>query len=250
MSAVSPLCRHYVWPQAINYERGGRFKPTPIYKRKTLFEGTDMIKDNEHHREIDMIVPESKSSSSNADIGEGATPEFPSKGGHSFFDSQYPWRDIRNHLPSTTGLDLLKAAAICAETPPKVQCTDSATTTTTTKSKQLERKKESSNHPRVYISHILDTDVLCGRGGRSNHHPGNKRYRQVVSDMKATYKNTDKKMKKTTLSWSIVDHVCNYGGRFIKKDSVTGKYYLATRKEAQRKTSQALREHKDVKWMI
>ena len=91
-------------------------------------------------------------------------------------------------------------------------------------------------------------DVLCGRGGRSNHHPGNKKYRQVVRVMKASYRNIDTKSAKTDVSRAIVEHVYNYGGRFLKQDKATGKYYVLSPVEARKKTSQALREAKDVKW--
>jgi len=102
---------------------------------------------------------------------------------------------------------------------------------------------------RLYINEILEWDVLCGRGGRSNHHPGNKRYRHVVSEMKQMYRTTEAKNMKTDLSRAIVEHVCNYGGRFIKKDK-TGRYYVLTKAEARKKTSQALRETKQLKWTL
>jgi hypothetical protein len=101
---------------------------------------------------------------------------------------------------------------------------------------------------KLYVEEAGTNDVLCGRGGRSNHHPGNKRYRQVVSDMKASYRNIGSKSAKTDLSKAIVDHVVNYGGRFLKLDKSTGKYIVLSNAEARKKTSQALREAKDVKW--
>ena len=87
-------------------------------------------------------------------------------------------------------------------------------------------------------------------GGKSNHHVGNKRYRQVVSEMKNMYRSTEAKTVKTDLSRAIVDHVCSYGGRFVKKDEASGKYYLLTKAEARKKTSQALRETKALKWTM
>ena len=62
--------------------------------------------------------------------------------------------------------------------------------------------------------------------------------------MKEKYRNTEDKDEKTDLSRSIVDQVCDYGGKFIKKDS-TGRYYVLTKAEARIKTSQALRENRD-----
>jgi len=103
----------------------------------------------------------------------------------------------------------------------------------------------------IYISEekIQDFDVLCGRGGRSNHHVGNKRYRQVVSEMKAGYRNIDVKSAKTDLSRLIVEYVHGYGGRFVRMEE-DGKYRLLTVNEARKKTSQALREIKELKWTL
>ena len=103
---------------------------------------------------------------------------------------------------------------------------------------------------RLYVEEIREWDVMCGRGGRSNHHSGNKRYRHVVSEMKMMYRNTEAKAVKTDLSRAIVEHVCNYGGRFIKKDEETGRYFVLTKAEARKKTSQALRETKELKWTV
>jgi hypothetical protein len=86
--------------------------------------------------------------------------------------------------------------------------------------------------------------------GKSNHHSGNKRYRQVVSEMKRTYQSTGAKTAKTDLSRAIVEHVVGYGGRFLKKDESTGQYFLLTKAQARRKTSQALRETKELKWTM
>eukprot|EP00980_Cylindrotheca_fusiformis_P024376 scaffold11809_cov128-Cylindrotheca_fusiformis.AAC.15 len=93
-----------------------------------------------------------------------------------------------------------------------------------------------------------DSDILCGRGGRSNHHVGNKRYRQVVAEMKASYRTIGSKSAKTDLSRAIVEHVKSYGGRFLKLDKDSGMYVVLSQSEARKKTSQALREAKDVKW--
>jgi hypothetical protein len=101
-----------------------------------------------------------------------------------------------------------------------------------------------------YVQEVTELDVMCGRGGKSNHHAGNKRYRQVVSQMKASYKNIGSKSAKTDLSRTIVEHVFKYGGRFLKADKDSGKFILLTPAEARKKTSQALREAKHVKWTM
>lgn len=115
-----------------------------------------------------------------------------------------------------------------------------------------ERNRSGARSPtgRVYVDEIREWDVLCGRGGRSNHHGGNKRYRHVISEMKMMYRTTEAKAVKTDLSRAIVEHVCNYGGRFIKRDEESGRYFVLTKAEARKKTSQALRETKELKWTI
>jgi hypothetical protein len=117
-----------------------------------------------------------------------------------------------------------------------------------TNNELVEESPSVDETPTMYIDTIQEWDVLCGRGGRSNHHPGNKRYRHVVSEMKMMYRRSEAKAIKTDLSRAIVEHCCNYGGRFIKNDSKSGRYYVLTKAEARKKTSQALRETKALKW--
>jgi hypothetical protein len=94
---------------------------------------------------------------------------------------------------------------------------------------------------------VKETDVLCGRGGKSNHHGGNKRYRQVIGELRRKYRGTCAKNDKTALSRAIVDYVNGYGGRFLKRDK-SGQWMLLTKGEARKKTAQALRETKELKW--
>mmetsp|Transcript_30678 Transcript_30678/g.46462 ORF Transcript_30678/g.46462 Transcript_30678/m.46462 type:complete len:165 (-) Transcript_30678:1188-1682(-) len=96
-------------------------------------------------------------------------------------------------------------------------------------------------------------DILPGRGGHANNYDGNKRFRQVVEKMKPTYKNCKSKADKTALSNAVVDYVTEYGGRFLKrrKGANSGEdYQVMTKQESRRKTSQALRETKELKWKL
>jgi len=98
---------------------------------------------------------------------------------------------------------------------------------------------------------VKQWDILSGRGGKSNHHPGNKRFRQVVDEMKNKYRTTNVKTDKTALSKAIVDYVESYGGRFLtKKNAKDGHYRVMTKAESRKKTSQALRETKELKWKL
>ncbi|CAB9510448.1 expressed unknown protein [Seminavis robusta] len=198
-----------------------------------------------------------------------------------------PWRNLPNEGVSGQGLEMLRAAslslpnrmgAVAGMPPPSNAAAMTASATMgspaglgagaslaaaakspgfSPEAKESRKRKSKDDDSsddesagKVFIPEIRDLDILCGRGGKSNHHFGNKRYRQVVSEMKMMYRSTEAKTVKTDLSRAIVDHVCSYGGRFVKKDDATGKYYLLTKAEARKKTSQALRETKALKWTM
>jgi hypothetical protein len=147
-----------------------------------------------------------------------------------------------NYNFPAAGLDLLQSA---------VKATSVKAVTAPTKKSKKIPTSSSNGRKEDIVNEPTECDILCGRGGRSNHHPGNKRYRQVVSEMKASYKTIGSKAAKTGLSRAIVDHVYNYGGRFLKKlDGENGKYQVLSVIEGRKKTSQALREAKDVKWTV
>ena len=139
----------------------------------------------------------------------------------------------------TSGLDLLSTASIVSE------CSSENSERSYLKS-DVEDRVSCSARREGTLS--IDTDVrlndiLCGRGGRSNNHPGNKRFRDVVNEMRMMYQNTETKAFKTDVSRAIVEHCYSYGARFLKVDEDTGKYFVLTNAEARKKTSQALREN-------
>lgn len=100
--------------------------------------------------------------------------------------------------------------------------------------------------PKRYSPSLISLNFIA-TGGKANHHLGNKLYRKLVNGMKEKYRNTEDKDEKTDMSRSIVDQVCGYGGRFVKKDSASSRYYVLSTSEARIKTSQALRENRDTK---
>lgn len=97
---------------------------------------------------------------------------------------------------------------------------------------------------RVY--HPEANDVLCGRGGNINNHPGNKVFRSYVNEQKSEYNLTPDKNYKANISQSIVDMIHNLvpPGRFLMKDSSKGPDWWVEVEgtKALAKTSQALRE--------
>jgi len=106
-------------------------------------------------------------------------------------------------------------------------------------------------------------DVLCGRGGGINSHPGNRTFRSWVRERKEAYNLAKSKAQKAKLSREIVDRVRNLNppGRFLMREDrtagagapppsgdicVSGLYYgwwiEIDDAKAMAKTSQALRE--------
>jgi hypothetical protein len=84
-------------------------------------------------------------------------------------------------------------------------------------------------------------DILSVKGGGGNYHLGNKRFRNIVSKTQSKYKGATRRTVKIKLSKAIVEHVKQYGGRYLRKDP-NGRYFKMAEPEAVRKTSQALRE--------
>mmetsp|Transcript_6893 Transcript_6893/g.10284 ORF Transcript_6893/g.10284 Transcript_6893/m.10284 type:complete len:465 (-) Transcript_6893:251-1645(-) len=89
---------------------------------------------------------------------------------------------------------------------------------------------------------IGDTDVLCGRRGVKNAHPGNLRYKDLVRQYQDSYA-VAKKQEKQMIAKLIVDTIKhNYGGRFLKFDSKANLWLDVGVKKACEKTSQTLRD--------
>jgi hypothetical protein len=93
----------------------------------------------------------------------------------------------------------------------------------------------------IVISTIVTHDVLCGRGGETNHHAGNIRYRQLVKLCQPAYI-AAKRRDKPKIAQRIVRAVRLLGGRFMKKMAGTSCWQDVGNAKAREKTSQALRE--------
>ena len=93
---------------------------------------------------------------------------------------------------------------------------------------------------------IGSNDVLCGRGGATNNHPGNKRFRAIVAHHMPEYLAARKK-EKSIIAQQIVDHIKKQGGRFLKRSDGNNTWVEVSDKKATEKTSQALREGLDVR---
>lgn len=152
-------------------------------------------------------------------------------------------------LPSTTSEqaapdgEKVAAAIEAAAAAAALNAVKTNTTQNQTMGPKKARKNKRNRDPTVkeYVE-PTDKDVLLGRGGRSNHHPGNKRYRDEVHNLQKWYK-ASAKPEKTDLSQCLVNYIHSYGGRFLKLDSSNQQWFIVTNIVARRKASQALREH-------
>jgi hypothetical protein len=84
-------------------------------------------------------------------------------------------------------------------------------------------------------------DVLSGRGGGTNVHPGNRDFRDLINKYRTIYVKA-KKNDKPSISRAIVKEVRSRGGRFLRKNDKDNLYYEIGDANAREKTSQALRQ--------
>jgi hypothetical protein len=92
------------------------------------------------------------------------------------------------------------------------------------------------------IDGLAPGDVICGRGGKANTHPGNISFREEAKKLRSWYESSSKS-EKFTISSFLVDVVRERGGRFLKRDPDSpGKWLEADSNDVRKKASQALRE--------
>lgn len=85
-----------------------------------------------------------------------------------------------------------------------------------------------------------DDDVLFGRGGYTNSHPGNVRFREKALELRQVYENSTKE-EKFNISKLLLDSMTSEGARFLEKGE-DGAWHKVVGNGARKKASQALRE--------
>ena len=88
------------------------------------------------------------------------------------------------------------------------------------------------------------SDILLGRGGSINNHPGNQVFREWVKARREDYNLAPNKVEKMKIARKVMDSVHHAGGRFLQKDPSTSAHWWVEVDEtrALAKTAQALRE--------
>lgn len=76
----------------------------------------------------------------------------------------------------------------------------------------------SGDDDQEFIQEVTDNDVICGRGGAINNHPGNKRFREFINEFKYAYLH-ESKQKKPKVAMRVLELVkqSNPPGRFLMK---------------------------------
>jgi hypothetical protein len=97
--------------------------------------------------------------------------------------------------------------------------------------------------PMSNIEYPQKNDAVYGRGGLANNHPGNKRIREIVAQLKDEYRKCSRH-EKTAMAESIVKRWRNQEppGRFLKLNEVSGLWFDVGDRKARTKCSQLLRE--------
>jgi hypothetical protein len=85
-------------------------------------------------------------------------------------------------------------------------------------------------------------DVLMGRKGRSNSHPGNRRYLKEARRMQMQYAKASNYREKMNVSQELVNLVRHWGGRFLQLDVETNLWNEVDNQTARKKARDALRD--------
>lgn len=87
---------------------------------------------------------------------------------------------------------------------------------------------------------LNDNDVVCGRGGLANKHPGNRMLRRICSENKVVYQSFMNPSHKQCLVLSILMAIQQHGGKFVFRTK--NGWEEISDKKAKEKTAQLLRE--------
>jgi hypothetical protein len=95
-----------------------------------------------------------------------------------------------------------------------------------------------------------DLDVTAGRGGKSNHHKGNKPYWKLILTHRNTYRGLSTDFEKKDLARNVATTIRESGGRFLMKEkTATGeKWFEMPEKAYLVKIGQAFRDKYIVEW--
>ena len=127
-----------------------------------------------------------------------------------------PDPDIVNNITTTIGTTYTDDAS-------SIRRTNGSSSMRTSGSK---KKKKRHEYVLDYTRAITPTDgdVLFGKGGKTNNHPGNIRYRAKALELRPWYEASTKE-EKYNISTILMGSVKSEGNRFLMKEESDGNYY-------------------------
>ena len=165
-------------------------------------------------------------------------PVSSSTGGYEEYDAP-----LRQSPPASTSLLVAPPSSLPQPPPLLPQPTASGTSPSesqTTSSTKRRRRKKKRVIDETRVVEPTDHDVLFGRGGFTNTHPGNLRFRQKALELRPWYESVSKE-EKYSISDLLVESVKADGHRFLERGA-DGLWHEVIGNGARKKASQALRE--------
>lgn len=101
--------------------------------------------------------------------------------------------------------------------------------------------------PKDASPYPTDMDVVCARGRQAQLHPGNQRFKRIITDHHKAYFNAASKMHKTIVVSNIIDAV-RMNGDFVRVNTKTGVYETISERLAREKVGQGLRDMLHLKY--
>jgi len=164
------------------------------------------------------------------------------EGGDEFVEYQVPIEALGQPLPPLSSNDIinnLPTVPQAAHAPAAAPKGGSPASSTKTGGTSRKRRKKRVIDESVAIEPTPD-DVLFGRGGFTNSHPGNIRFRAKALELRPWYEQSTKE-EKYEISELLIESVKSEGHRFLERGT-DGNWHEVIGNGARKKASQALRE--------
>lgn len=88
-----------------------------------------------------------------------------------------------------------------------------------------------------------EQDILCGRGRAHVHHPGNRKFAQLIQSNSQRYIESPRRIERTLLVAFLVQKILDDGSRFLKEDKRgTGQWTEMNIDQAHEKVGHAIRD--------
>jgi len=126
-----------------------------------------------------------------------------------------PDPDIVNNITTTIGY---------TDDASSIRTNGSSTIRTADSKKKTKKKRHEYVLDYTRAIQPTDGDVLFGKGGKTNNHPGNIRYRAKALELRGWYEQSTKE-EKYNISTILMESVKSEGNRFLMKEESNGNYY-------------------------